>query len=99
MQLRNYEDFVEDCCKPYVDFNYCVVALNGEAGEVAEWHKKANLRNNEKFTDVMLLDELGDVLFYLTRTASIKGWSIFDVMDANVRKLTHRLAETGVVVG
>lgn len=97
MNPSEYAQYVENQCKPYVDFNYCVVALGGETGEVAEWHKKRTFRGNEAFTDQMLLEEFGDVLFYLTRAAALKGWSLDDVMKANIEKLVERTKIGGVI--
>lgn len=94
MKKKDYEAFVAEMCKPYTDLNYCVVALNGEAGEVAEWHKKYNMRGNPtgKLTKDDLLSELGDVLFYLTRLANLEGWSLSDLMASNKAKLDGRVA-------
>lgn len=64
--------------------------LGGETGEVLEKLKKY-VRDDTECRDGMLL-ELGDVLFYLTRIAQTFGWSLDDVMKANVAKLTNRAA-------
>jgi NTP pyrophosphatase (non-canonical NTP hydrolase) len=90
MKIRDYEKFVMERSKGYVDLNYCVIALNGEAGEVAEWYKKAVLREDATFTSQMLGEELGDVLFYLVKLANLKGWSLKDLIDMNVEKLSKR---------
>lgn len=95
LKKANYEEWVQDRCKPYTDLNYCIIALNGEAGEVAEWYKKAVLRGNPtgEFSDADLLSELGDVLFYLTRLAGLKGWTLNDVMVTNIEKIESRIAD------
>ena len=92
-----YEKFVEEHCLPYVDFPYTVVALNEEAGEIAGWHKKRNLRGNDSYTDQMLLEEFGDLLFYLVKAASLKGWSLEQVAAANIAKLTERRQLNGII--
>jgi NTP pyrophosphatase (non-canonical NTP hydrolase) len=93
--MNFYEIFVEKMCKPYTDINYCIIALNGEAGEVAEWYKKHTLRGNPtgKLSPEDLKSELGDVLFYLTRLAQLHGWTLKDIMLSNVEKLEQRIAE------
>lgn len=93
MTTAEYEDYVESRCKPYCDLNYTIIALNGEAGEVAEWYKKFVLRGNPvgNLTEVDLKGELGDVLFYLTRITKLKGWTLSEVMDANKVKLDDRV--------
>lgn len=94
MTKKEYEDYVLKQCKWYVDLNYCVIALNEEAGEVAGWYKKVVLRNNPKgLTEDDLKGELGDVLFYLTCIARVKGWSLNDIMEFNKAKLDDRVAK------
>lgn len=95
MTTQQYEKFVDSMCKPYCDKPYTVIALNGEAGEVAEWFKKFELRGNPtgKLTQEDLLSELGDVLFYVTRLAQLYGWSLDAIMETNQTKLLRRQAE------
>jgi NTP pyrophosphatase (non-canonical NTP hydrolase) len=93
MTPAEYMQFTRDTSKPFVDFNYCVVALNGEAGEVAEWHKKCLLRKQPgHLTHCDLKKELGDVLWYLTRITDFMGWTLEDIMDQNQVKLINRQA-------
>lgn len=92
MTTEEFEKHVAAQAKPDLDANYAVVALNGEAGEVAEWHKKYNLRGNPtgKYSLDDLKGELGDVLFYLTRLANLHDWTLSEVMEQNKRKLDER---------
>lgn len=90
METEEFEQHVQDHMVHNLDLNYCVIALNEEAGEIAGWYKKAILRGDPSYTDNQLLGELGDLLFYLTRTAQCKGWSLSDVMDFNKTKLDER---------
>lgn len=94
MTSEEYEAYVISRMKDFCDLNYCVIALNGEAGEVAEWHKKFNLRKNiaQKHTLTDLQEELGDVLFYLTALGKLNGWSLSAIMDMNRSKLENREA-------
>lgn len=98
MTTAEFEAHVSKNAKEDLDFNYAVIGMCGEAGEVAEWHKKVNLRKvlKTKLTEADLLSELGDVLYYLTRAAMLKGWSLAEVMRFNEAKLTLRHAERGV---
>ena len=71
---------------------YLALGLNGEAGEVAEQVKKA-IRNDGQITDerrAKILDEIGDVLWYVSRIASEFGASLGDVAAQNVAKLEER---------
>jgi NTP pyrophosphatase (non-canonical NTP hydrolase) len=95
MTLKEYDDYVDSRCKAYVNPSYCVIALNGEAGEVAEWFKKYELRGNPvgDLSTEDLLGELGDVQFYLTRLAHEYGFTLEDVMQYNRAKLDNRVKQ------
>ncbi len=98
MQVKRYEEFVNSRSSG-INANYCVIGLNGEAGEVAEWYKKFVLRGNKDgdLTEHDLKEELGDVLFYLTRLAQCYNWSLADIMYANEAKLIKRSARQRVM--
>ena len=71
---------------------YLTLGLNGEAGEVAEQVKKA-IRNEGQITDerrAKILDEIGDVLWYLARIAAEFETSLDKVALQNVAKLECR---------
>jgi NTP pyrophosphatase (non-canonical NTP hydrolase) len=99
MTTAEYEKWVESRCQPYTDANYCVVAINEEAGEIAGWWKKHQLRGNPtgSLTVNDLKGELGDVLFYITRLASHYGWTLDEIMNANRAKIDDRV-ERGVKI-
>ncbi len=91
MKVKDYELFVTArAAMPLDDDGYNVIGLCGEAGEVAEWVKKAVYRKNAKFTEEMLLLELGDVIHYVTRIAIKHGWTLKEIMAANISKLEKR---------
>lgn len=93
MTTQEFETHVSAKAKEDLDLNYAVIAICGEAGEVAEWYKKAVLRGNKiGLTDHDLALELGDVLYYLTRAAQLKGWTLSQIMDWNQEKLDARVA-------
>ena len=66
-----------------------VMGLNGEAGEVIDLVKKHLFQGHELPTD-KLLDELGDVLWYLAISAAAIGRNLEEVMEHNVSKLLKR---------
>lgn len=79
---------------------YLALGLNGEAGEVAEKIKKL-IRDQRLLPEAKLLqmgsekqkeilNELGDVLWYITRLALEMGFDLEDVMAANHAKLSSR---------
>ena len=91
MKIKNYESFViESAYMGLTDDAYNVIGLCGESGEVAEWVKKAVLRKNSKYTEDMLFKELGDVQHYVTRLALNHGWTLKQIMQGNIDKLTER---------
>lgn len=72
--------------------SYLALGLNGEAGEVAEQVKKA-IRNDGFLSDerrVNITQELGDVLWYITRIAIEFDVAMADVAAANIEKLENR---------
>lgn len=76
-------------------FAYCVLGLNGEAGEVAE-HAKKILRDDQgEITEARrqkIKKELGDVLWYLAMAADQAGLELHEVARANHEKLRMRAA-------
>jgi len=75
---------------------YCALGLGGEAGEYSEKVKK--LIRDGKLDKPLALKELGDVLWYLTRSANELGYSLVDVAQVNIIKL-HSRQERGVLQG
>jgi NTP pyrophosphatase (non-canonical NTP hydrolase) len=72
---------------------YTVLGLNGEAGEVAEKVKKM-LRDNLDFKDCRepIINELGDVLWYIASVANELGCTLEEVALRNMDKLNDRMA-------
>jgi len=67
---------------------YPTLGLCGEAGEVAEKVKK-QIRDGV-FSNYELAKELGDVLWYLSNTANDIGYSLKEIANLNIDKLTSR---------
>jgi len=75
---------------------YCALGLGGEAGEYSEKVKK--LIRDGGLDKPLALKELGDVLWYLTRSANELGYSLVDVAQVNLVKLSDR-KDRGVLRG
>ena len=95
--LDQYQKFVDDTCV-HRDHTYPFLGLAGECGEVMEqvkkaWrvHKDAWALSEERVFKIQ--DELGDVLWYLTRCADVMGLSLEELMEANMEKLNERNAD------
>jgi NTP pyrophosphatase (non-canonical NTP hydrolase) len=81
--------------------NYVTIGLSNEAGEVLGKVKKAWRDDDMQITEARkeaLLDEAGDVLWYLARTADELGVSLQQIADRNLEKLFGRL-ERGTLKG
>lgn len=97
--LNSYNEFVKSM-KVYPEkyaIIYPVLGLAGEAGEIAEKVKKY-LRGDRELDRDALLSELGDPLWYITSLADDLGFTLQEVLDRNVEKLSSR-KERGVLKG
>jgi NTP pyrophosphatase (non-canonical NTP hydrolase) len=80
---------------------YCALGLTNEAGEVAGKIKKVIRDNASQFTDdkiIEIVDELGDVLWYLTQLATELDTSLESIAADNLAKLASR-AKRGTIGG
>jgi len=66
-----------------------VLGLNGEAGEVADVWKKYLFQGHELDREKMI-DEAGDVLWYLAEMAEGLGITLTDIARHNIDKLKRR---------
>lgn len=95
MQLNNYErDLKQFAIYPDADtgnkneLTYLALGLGGEAGEVLEKTKK--LIRDGAMNRMDVAKELGDVLWYLTRYANAIGYTLEQIAEMNINKLTSR---------
>lgn len=103
MNLSEYEEFTKSV-SIYPGANtgnvlalaYTALGLVGESGEYSEKIKK--LIRDGKLDNELAMLELGDVLFYLTRSAVELGFSLEEVVQRNIDKLTSR-QQRGVIQG
>jgi len=97
--FNEYNEFVKSM-KVYPEKHaiiYHALGLIGEAGEINEKVKKW-LRGDTELDKEGILKELGDPLWYITSLADDLGFTLQDVVDANVEKLSSR-KERGVLKG
>lgn len=80
---------------------YTALGLAGEAGEFCNKVKKV-LRDKGGVLDgptrLALAEELGDAQWYIAECATEIGFTLEDIMEANLDKLAKR-AERGVITG
>lgn len=86
---------------------YLTLGLSGESGEFADAVKKiirvCGSHDDDMFAELMhvdggegrLMEELGDVLWYLTKLADFMDTSIDELMILNAYKLYNRLIKRG----
>ena len=68
---------------------YLMLGLMNEAGEVGGAFKK-EIRDHVDNTD-LIMDEMGDVLWYLTRLCDVYDIKISELMVNNIDKLLGRM--------
>ena len=69
-----------------------VMGLCGESGEAIDIVKKW-LAQGHELDKEKLAKELGDICWYLAETATALGFSLEDIMAANLEKLRKRYPE------
>ena len=69
-----------------------VMGLCGESGEVIDIVKK-HIYHDHPLEREKLAKELGDVAWYLARTASVLGYALDEIFQMNVDKLRARYPE------
>lgn len=99
--MTNFNNYQNKCVelKKYPDKNdlqalvYCTLAMGGETGELQNKVKKLMRGDKELTPEVRqdLLNELGDVLWYVAMTAYELGCPLEMVANMNLDKLHGRL--------
>jgi len=95
MQLNEYQQKALETATFPEDLKiiYPALGLNGEAGEVAEKIKKVLRDNNREFSDDNRLEiakELGDCLWYIATLAHNIDYTLEDIAQININKLSSR---------
>lgn len=68
--------------------NMCL-GLSGETGEVIDIIKKT-IYHGHKLSKKHLMEELGDVCWYITNLASLTGIDLENIFEYNIKKLEKR---------
>ena len=80
---------------------YPTLGITGEAGEVADKVKKVIRDNNGNFSEEKRFEiakEVGDVLWYIDNLANDLGYTLEEIGEMNIKKLSSR-KERGVLNG
>jgi len=94
----NFLDYQHETAKTAVypqrlAVEYLGLGIASEAGEVAGVVKKVVRDNDDGWTwdyKERLIDELGDVLWYVSQMCTEFGWSLESIAKHNVQKLQAR---------
>ena len=88
-----YTDFTRKTAKypKRREKEYLMIGLMNEAGEVGGAFKK-EIRDRVDNTD-LILDEMSDVLWYLTRLCDVYDIKISELMVNNMDKLFNRMSK------
>ena len=86
-----YRDFTRRTAKypKRREKEYLMIGLMNEAGEVGGAYKK-EIRDRVDNTD-LIIDEMGDVLWYLQRLCDVYDVTISELMSNNMDKLFNRM--------
>lgn len=105
-QAHTFADYSKPICKGLsfsnsAEYTYPALGLAEEAGEVAGKFAKA-VRDESGFISderkEAIKKELGDVCWFVAELSTLMGFSLEDVMQGNIDKLTDRKAR-GVIKG
>lgn len=77
-------------CNVDAAINRAVLGLIGEVGEIAEHVKKSKYEGKELFDVNLVVDELGDVLWYAAALADAIHVTLSEVANRNLHKLYGR---------
>lgn len=103
MSLANYQVDARTTAiyPPEVKVIYPALGLAGEAGEVCNKTKKILRDDGGRMTEekrTQLIDELGDVLWYVANLATDLGVTLDEIARINLAKLNSR-KERGTITG
>ena len=86
-----YTDFTRKTAKypKRREKEYLMIGLMNEAGEVGGAYKK-EIRDHVDNTE-LIIDEMGDVLWYLTRLCDVYDIKLSELMANNMDKLFQRM--------
>ena len=93
--MVNIEATYMDFCKHsarypiHRELEYLMIGLMNEAGEVGGAYKK-EIRDDINNRD-LIIDEMGDVMWYLTNLCRVYDITLSQLMDKNIQNLISRM--------
>jgi len=93
ISFNEYQNFCQSVRLPTASPEYCVLNLPGEVGELCSLLAKS-IRDGKKFDhEQNVKKELGDCAWSIATIALDHGFTLQDVIDSNVSKLSKRKQE------
>lgn len=99
--MRHFNEYQHEAMGfrlPTADGTYAQLNLAGEVGELLSLIAKARRDGPKADYRVNVLKELGDIVWSVAAIAADHGYSLQDVADANLDKLSSR-SQRGVLTG
>ena len=89
---KNGQDIINDLTPEKADLLHMAVGVSGEAGELLDAVKKAVIYNKEMDLE-NVIEELGDLEFYMSKIRQIVGITREEILKRNIDKLSIRYAK------
>lgn len=89
---KNGQDIINDLTPEKADLLHMAVGVSGEAGELLDAVKKAVIYNKEIDLE-NVIEELGDLEFYMSKIRQIVGITREEILKHNIDKLSIRYAK------
>jgi NTP pyrophosphatase (non-canonical NTP hydrolase) len=92
MKLNEYQELASRTARKDVKGKKLAeygMGISGESGELTDYLKKVVFHQHQMDRE-HVREELGDILWYLSNTAKLCGWTLEEVATFNVEKLMKR---------
>ena len=89
---KDGQDIINDLTPEKADLLHMAVGVSGEAGELLDAVKKAVIYNKEIDLE-NIIEELGDLEFYMSKIRQIVGITREEILKQNIDKLSVRYAK------
>lgn len=96
MEINEYQKLAMRTLNPEIDKKELILnasmGLCGESGEVIDLVKK-HLFQGHDLDDERLIEELGDVAWYLAEAATALNVNLSEILEKNIKKLENRFPD------
>lgn len=89
---KDGQQIINELTPEKADLLHMAVGVSGEAGELLDAVKKAVIYNKEMDL-VNIIEELGDLEFYMSKIRQIVGVTREEILQRNIDKLSVRYAK------